>query len=567
MVKQAGVIMASHMGVQTFATERNSQVEVLIHFILEHLFINLQRQGEIKSAEIEMQHPYVSAISSDIWDHHINVSQLNGRQLEIWCQTTSYKGNGTGTPEPNKTYEVRETLVEGITIRQKFLSDNSKDYRSIHFTVGDSAYSYKWFMDLKTAVFDLSIYIGEKDYDIFGDIDSLFSGKHTEDQKKKSFEACLISNSKLGKILRSVVDALEIWWNKGAPLTSSLADLQGNIVKGNLEKINDQWRDFTKVKGEDIKGRTNALLFSEDPKEPDPLISKTAVKLLSRKPFLSASIDIISNWESFINFLQTHSQESTSLTEYIKKLWSLPLPQRLAIRRLLLRIHTKDSVSYIQDLNIEGITEHTVYSKDQTLEQTKKIAAQIEKDLVSNGIKTVQALVDQIRANGKRLLNQARWFEAKNGTELKPSFDYVETALEANNYSLVAPAKLRLNVTGYHGEISSENVRPYTNLKVAVNNSGRPLALLKAKFFRNQEFARRCKEEAFVGLTLQNTFVSDAFHSKGELPLIMYVDMAVDAIIPVYAIKRLIAFGWHPVFSIQELLLFLKKLETKNSEK
>jgi hypothetical protein len=554
------------MGVQTFATERNSQVELLIHFILEEYFNGLQAVGEIKELNIEMQRQYVSEIASDIWDHHISFIQSNGREIEIWCQTTCYKGNGTGVPEPNKTYEVRETLVEGLSIRQMFKNDATKDFRSIHFTVGDSAYTYKWFMELKASVFDKSIYIGTKGYDIFKDINALFSGNHTEISKRTVFKNCISSDTDLGHVIQGVLKELNSWWNIEAHKSSIIGNLQWGLIERQLIKLEGKWPDFTKVKGEDIKGRTNALIFAEEPATEYNLIRKTAVKLLAKNPFLSTAIEMTNDWNSFIIKFQEIASKSRSLEDLIALLWNYDLPQRLVLRRLLLRIHSMESVKYVQDVNIDGVTEHGIYSKDYNQDQVKKITEQILKNLKDNGISHANELIDQLKSIGKKLINQSRWFEAKNGTELKPSFDYVEIALEENGYYLITPSKAKLNVIGYHADISSENVRPYTNLKAIVNHQGNVLAIIKAKFFRAQEFPRRCKEEAFVGLTLRNTYKNGAFHEKTGIPLIMYVDMAVECAIPEHAIKRLICFGWHPVFSIQELISYLLAEEPRNDE-
>lgn len=555
--------MASHMGVQTFATERNSQVEFFIHLLLENFFIGLEQERSLTNVNIGMQKQYTSLIASDIWDHHITATQKNGRGIEVWCQTTCYKGNGTGLPEPNKTYEVRETLVEGLSIRQKFKTDKATDYRTIHFTVGDSAYTYKWFMDLKASVYDKSIYIGTSGYDIFQDIHQLFGGIHTETDKRQAFNDCLKHGSRLAQMTLNALNELKTWWNYGANQSSVLGNLQWDIIDKQITRSSAMLRDFTQVRGQNIKGRTNAIILSDDPSTEDLLIRKTAVKLLAKNPFLSIAIEIIAGWEEFIDDLQKYHNEETNMASFISRLWNIDIPRRLVVRRLLLRIHTRESVAYVQDLNIGGITEHNLYTKDHTEDQYKRIINQITQNLEANGINNIRDLISQIRANGKKLINQARWFEGKNGTELKPSFDYVELALEENGYRLVTPSKVGVNVRGYHAEISKENVRPYTNLKAVVSESGQVLCLIKAKFFRIQEFARRCKEEAFVGLTLLSSFENDEFSDKSSIPLVMFIDMPTNCTVPTHAIKRLMSFGWHPVFSIAELTKYMEELEAK----
>ncbi|HHU1968775.1 TPA: hypothetical protein ACUA66_004395, partial [Escherichia coli] len=162
--------MASHMGVQTLATIRNSNVELFIHFILLKFANNLKSKGDVISYKVEQQIKFYSDIANDIWDHKLTLLTNDNKSIEFWGQTTCYKGNARGVPEPNKTYEVRETLVEGLCIRQYFDERPYVDSRTIHFTVGDPRYTYKWFLDLKQSIFDKSIYIGEPNYDIFQDI-------------------------------------------------------------------------------------------------------------------------------------------------------------------------------------------------------------------------------------------------------------------------------------------------------------------------------------------------------------------------------------------------------------
>ncbi|MGL5470295.1 MAG: hypothetical protein ACRDCT_19230 [Shewanella sp.] len=549
--------MASHMGVQTFATERNSNVEFFVHYILEVFGNLLKKNGDLTSFELGAQRQYSSEIASDVWDHYFVGVQRNGRKLELWCQTTCYKGNGKGTPEPNKIYEVRETLVEGISIRKYFSEKPEVDYRSIHFTVGDKRYTYQWFLELKSAAYDKSIYIGVPEYDIFSDIAATLGSAFTEDDKKKSLSDCVNNNAVLGDYIKKAIRDLNVWWSDEGHKKSSLADLQWALVATEFNDNDGKWPDLYAVKGSNIKGRVNASIFEENFDENDPLISKTAIKLLDKNPFLQSAIDITSNWAGFFDGVRQVAKSSTDIMSFLENLWSTPLPKRLIIRRLLLRIHTNESVAYVQDRDIKGVSEHNIYSGDHSALQVNSICEQILGQLQAVGILSIDAVVERIVANGKRLINQARWFEAKNGTELKPSFSYVELSLIQAGYKVVSPAAAGIRAIGYHSEISSENVKPYTNLKVVKDASGKIVCVLKAKFFRIQEFPRRCKEEAFVGLSLKYHWSGKTFSKRFTPPLIMYVDMASDCVPPAHAIKRLMSFGWQVVFSTEQLIKIL----------
>lgn len=550
--------MASHMGVQTIATARNSDVEFFVHFILEEFFFDLQKQGKLTNTTIESQKQFVSEIASDVWDHFVSATQTNGRVIEIWCQTTCYKGNGTGSPEPNKTYEVRETLVEGLSIRKLFKENPQKDYRSIHFTVGDSRYTYQWFLELKAAAYDKSIYIGQSNYDIFSDISGVLAGTYTESTKALSLKSCAKGTSVLGGYIRRTLINLDDWWNAQNHEKSQLADSQWELIASEFHSASKAWPDFPRVRGQNIKGRTNEAIFSEEMDLSDPLIPKTAAKILKKNPFLSSAIQTLASWERFSADIEFSAKQSTTLFAYIEKLWASPLPQRLVIRRLLLRIHSLESVAYVQDRDVTGVTEHNIYSGEHNSEQTRKICAQIVSNLNAQNIHVAQDVAIAIETRGKRLINQSRWFEAKNGTELKPSFDYVQLALEEAGYRADTPSKVGFRAIGYHSEIASNNVRPYTNLKIIKNPAGEVVCLLKAKFFRSPEFPRRCKEEAFVGLTLKYRYANNAFSKRLDIPLVMFIDMASDCTPPIYSVKRLISFGWHVVFSTDELISYLQ---------
>ncbi len=558
--------MPSHMGVQTFATARNSQVEYLVHFILEEFFTSLEVQGQVKDVAVETQRRYSSEIASDIWDHYVTAKQADGFPIEVWCQTTCYKGNGTGKPEPNKTYEVRETLVEGLSIREHFQSDSSRDSRSIHFTVGDSRYTYQWFMGLKSAIFDKSIYIGESDYDIFDDIRAVLESTLTEEDRTLVFRRIAQEDCLLGRKIKGTMETLTIWWvDEGHP-ESKLANSQWELIYSHYCSNSTSWPDLNLIRGQDIKGRTNNAVFGDEGTDSDPLIPLTAAKLLHRNPFLASAMLALGSWKDYVDAIANKIGTTSSLYECLVSLWNSSLPERLVIRRLLVRIHSEEYVAYIQDRDIQGITEHNLYNGEHSSFQVSEVCGQIEENLVNVGIDTPQKLIFALNERGKRILNSARWFEAKNGTQLKPSFDYAQLAVEKAGYMVKRPSEVQFRTIGYHSEITNETVRPYTNLKAILSPTGKPICLLKAKFFREQEFPRRCKEEAFVGLTLKYKLSNGQFAKRFDVPIVMLVDMASNFSPPTYAVKRLISFGWHVVFSTEELLSFLDSQVALNSE-
>lgn len=544
--------MASHMGVQTLATIRNSNVELFIHFILLKFANKLKSKGDIISYKVEQQVKFYSDIANDIWDHKVSLLTNDNKAIEFWGQTTCYKGNARGVPEPNKTYEVRETLVEGLCIRQYFDERPLVDSRTIHFTVGDPRYTYKWFLDLKKSIFDKSIYIGEPNYDIFQDIHVLFDNEFTEEGKLKVFENMITQNNILSHYINKTIDHLINWYQNDKYQESYLAKLQWGLIK---KRINSRTSNYiSPPQGMNIKGKVNALVTSIDGNTTDSLIRETAIILLSKNPFLKTSLQIVSEWDYYTESLFSLAHQFSSLYEFIIELWSSKLPERLVIRRILLRLRSDDFISYIQDTDIVGITEHNIYNGDHTHDQTNQICSNILISLSEMMISSPLELATLISKKGKSIVNAARWFEAKNGTELKPSFDYILLYLINNGYTVHTPASCGINTTGYHAQLTNETVRPYTNLKIIKDKNGKIVCLLKAKFFREQEFARRCKEEAFVGLTITNRLNGNDFVNRLTFPLIMFIDMPSECTPTEYSLNRLIDFGWEIAFSPDELL-------------
>lgn len=137
--------MSSQRSVQAYATTRNRNVEVLIDFILQTFVLRLHRAGALEAAaEPVLQKRFQRDDCSDIFDHYVDLAMSapagdHAGRLQLWGQTTSYKGHTGGTRESNKTYEIRETLVEALGLR-RWLQEERAQFRTIHFTVGPADY-------------------------------------------------------------------------------------------------------------------------------------------------------------------------------------------------------------------------------------------------------------------------------------------------------------------------------------------------------------------------------------------------------------------------------------------
>jgi len=292
--------------------------------------------------------------------------------------------------------------------------------------------------------------------------------------------------------------------------------------------------------------------------------------LARKKPFLQVAMEAEANWDAWSQASFGVPHASADLASYVNHLWQAEEPARAVNRRLLLRIHTDESIHYIQDVGIEGISEHNLYSGDHSPDQATQIVEQIVSSCEATGVSTPEALYRRLRGNtARQLLRAARRFEVRNGTWTKQSFFYVEEALMATGrYSLEAPSRTSIaRPLAYHHAFGDATVRSYTNLRVVVDKKTKqPLAIIKAKFFREPEFPRRVKEEAYVGLTIKYEYEDGVFRQRYEdIPLIMFVDMARSLHPPEYAVRRLVTAGWDVFFSIDELRGYLDQLPRRRA--
>lgn len=557
--------MQKQLSVQAFATQRNGQVELLMDYILGLFLKELINKKIISSySEPTLQKRFTSDDCSDVFDHYFELTPINEKgKIQFWLQTTCYKGNELGDPEPNKTYEIRETLIEALGLRSRLI-DSKQKFRTIHFTVGSTEYTYPWFIDAKNNAFDLSIYTGglcgEKD--LFDVLEDLLKNTTAEFEVVAAFEKA-VGDKELGlsTFVVSVVNKLLNWYLEGMP-KSKMADEQANLLTEIREKEMIEVRqsiEWSKQGGENIKGRAIEMLQGSDIK--DPLLVRTLQQLLDNKPFLKVGIDASSDWEHWQN-KYIPKPSTSNLSQYLMSLWTVGTEAKLVIRRLLIRMHTGDGVRYPSDLYVRGISEHNLYGGNHTEAQVSEIIDRLITRYSELGINDANLLYQLISSGqGKLLLKDSIRLESYNGTSLKPSFTYVELALSPK-YRLTSFIEAKLpQPTAYHSRFGNSRVDPYSNLKVVtLSTNSKPIALIKSKYFRKQEFPRRAKEEAYVGFTTKYDYINEKFIEKYPgLPMIMFVDMDKDLIPQEYAVTRLATSGWVVIFSIDHLLEYLAK--------
>ncbi len=546
--------MASHMTSQVGATKRNTQAELFVDQLLKMYCEQLKERGLIKNINVITQAPYKSEIASDIWDHKVTFHDNNiGKDIEFWCQTTCYKGHGDiKKREPNKSYEVKETLVEAISLR-KLIEQENKIVRTIHFTVGDVNYTYGWFKSLKEKSFDLSIYLDTKETNIFNTLNASIGNSKIEFQIKKAILNLIDTNFEFKDLLSSSIKIINNWHINDLLPIQTAAQEQWNIVKRNKLEVPIKDIIHNSVKsGLDIK--LQATLAIQKGSSNDDILEETVENLLSKKPALKKLYYAKNNWDDYSSTVRNICHKHDDLYGAIKNLW-INTKLKEVYRRMLLRVHTNQGVDYIQDIDINGISEHNLYTGKHTEIQVKKLCNYIVKNFQNNDIITLEELSTLMtNQHAKKLVRDCLWFEARNGTTLKPSFEYICLKLRELGYITKKPKNINELLIGYHAYLTTETVKAYQNFMGIYDANDNLVAILKGKFFSKAEFPRRCKEESFTGITIQNNFKNGVFTKRHNLPIIMFIDMAIDFTPPEYSLKRLAYFGWTIAFNENEVI-------------
>ena len=563
--------MPTYMNAQKIATKRNALAEMLVDFILQKFAEKLYIEGLItENVEPETQVDFIRDDCSDCFDHFLvlklsHTAPYQNRTLELWGQTTCYKGNPSGKPESNKTYEIRETLAEALTLR-KWLKRENKFFRTFHFTLGPANYTYGWFKTAKENAFDLSLYpTTENGVDIFDLILSLADGITYQYEFTEKLESIMEdADSVLYRYINNAIQSLYEYFIQGIPVCE-MADLQAELLQSideHTAEICSNCIDESHNSGMNIKGRAVSLLSGCE--IDDPVLMATLQRLLNNNPFLDEALTALSDWDNWANEAFNIPEINENLHSYISALWSNSTTKKYVIRRLLIRSYTNHGINYIQDLDIDGLDEHNLYSGTPSDEQLARITDYLMPLYITNGFNTTGKLCGVLSGHSaKNIVNSSLKFEGINGTNLKPSFYYLEEFLKPE-YDLrsFSETSLQSPIAYYNSFAPDLTVKPYDNLKVICHHdSNRVIAIVKGKFFRKQEFPRRAKEEAYVGITTKYDLVGDDFKlAYPGLPLIMFIDMQDNWTPPAFALRRLINYGWHPFFELEKLKRFLDSL-------
>ena len=545
------------MDTQKLASQRNTRAELVTEFILAQAMETLLLSGTIDGVvNSESQKLYESGICRDVWDHYLCVSLPGSPEtIEIWAQTTCYKGHGGGQTEPNKTYEVRETLTEAISLRATWPSGRCKP-RLLHVTYGDPDYTYPWFRPAKASVFDLSVFVnlpGKDVYDAIADVAKV-SATQGDFLRNLSQVRADPTNPPLGKALVDAIQAVVNWCDAGYP-TQKMGERQAELISP--PSVDALRSLMTRATGSGLKQK--ALKGISDPASvSDPVLESSIKAVLQKKPFLEHARDQLTHWSAFMTEVRSCVGTTKDMNRALTALWMhRDDAVRSSLRRILLRVHTSQGVDYAADFGVHGVSEHNLYGGTPSQVQLDSLMAELERRLSAGGISDPQGLVAAIDKRGAGVLAQLLAYETKNGTVNRFSFEYVTAFLEAYGYQVLSPKEAGILLVGYHAELTGKRVGAYTNFVVVRTRQGKALAILKTKAFSEAEFDRRCKEEGYVGLTLSHQLRSGTFTARQGLSLVMCIDMPSGFSPPPYSVAKLEAMGWSVAFGPHDLMSLL----------
>lgn len=553
-----GTAMQTFKKTNTYASKRNTQAELFIHFLLHKFLTDEEVKQKIYNAKIMKQKPYTDDTASDIWDHFIELNRKNENKIfEIWAQTTCYKGSAKGKKEPNKTYEIRETLIEALSVRKRS-SQKDVTLRTIHFTVGSGEYVYDWFKVAKENTFDLSLFLQLEDDDIFVELHKFLGHIQLEVQVNNALDKLYSYENPLQKVMIETIAKLKEWFLFNNAPETPLAKLQANLLtegledaEGNMSKI----LTTSKNAGQNIKKKVTNPKISQT--ETDEVLEGAIQKNISANPFISSADTVVENWEKFIKLIAASAQNNGSVSEFLKTLWDSNEVEIPVIRRLILRAGNLDEDNYIQDFQVVGVTEHNVYTNK--FDEITTLAI-IDEILEKSQLRNINDYAAALTSNSsKSKLKSMIKFERQNGTKVTPSSDYACNFLRNEGFLIEKLSSFGDYAHGFHGSFDGNEgkVKAYTNLFVVFDKNFKEKAFLKAKYFSENEFPRRCKEEGYIGLTVKYMLSGSTFSNRLKVPLLMYIDMPENFSPPEFALRRLISCGWHPIFRMSEALCII----------
>lgn len=563
---------------RSYSNIRNERVELLVHYALSS--INQKEWFGERRFRIGPS-GFCTEFDHIIKDHMRNLIFLG--------QTTCYKERGVDGGEPNKTYEMRETLMEYLLVHVNLLFGESEinidNTRFFHIIFGDPSYSYSYFHKIRSKCYDLNIviYPSQGIEELYNSLEQILPEDILYDQsyaltKIKSIyisKKIPIINETILNIVTKFNEYLEIGYPRSITAQiqeKAICDLakERNPTAIKTVKNLQPGMGIKKLYLKAAKGDINS--YGDG-------IRRVVEYIFSARPFLPEAKKALEKgkvgWREYIDSLLVYSNidVDTPIFNVLYNLWNIEnAMKRELIRRIIIKlpgIVTGRGIAYPQDIPVRGVTEHNLYKKIFNNNKTKELIDYLLNIYISADIISTRMLIQNIKNYGRPIIKKGFDYDVKNGTVIKPVRHYVVQALKKEGYKIRKQKEaLGSTIKGYHGELFDVNIRSFTSIEIICTEKGLPIAMLKAKYFRPQEFDRRVKEEGFTSFTSSFNVVKEKdeiiLRRKLEkLPRIMFIDTEPNWTPDPEPVKQLIRMGWDVFFKISDLIKYLESIKQK----
>jgi hypothetical protein len=511
------------------------------------------------------------------------------RGIALIGQTTCYKERGVSGGEPNKTYEMRETLMEFLLVHVNLMFGEcdlkTQNIRFFHVMFGDPSYSYSYFHRIRSKCYDLNVVFHPPEgvERLYTALESVLPERLLGDQTCALAALDEAIKSKKAPIVNQAVstikDSFAKYFEADFP-QSYEGRIQAEAIRNLAEERNSKALTVSEnlVAGIGIKQLyLEAARGAVESKGSD--IKKVVDVVFEKRKFLpeakKALGDEPRHWAKYVVEVMKISgvNDRDSLKRALRNLWDTnDVGRRELVRRVLIKLPGAVSgrgTAYPQDIPIKGVTEHNLYGKVFDEHTTDKLIEYLLAKFKDAKVKSCQDLRTALQSFGRPLVKSSFDYDVENGTVIRPVQYYVIQRLAENGYSIGKQKEiLGSTIKGYHEKLFDIDIGPFNSIEVISDEEKQPVTLFKAKYFRSQEFDRRVKEEGFISFTsaFEVTRQSDklVLRRRSQLPFVMFIDMDRGWTPEPEPIKQLIRMGWDVFFRINDLLDFLKSLKKRS---
>lgn len=511
------------------------------------------------------------------FDHKVDINNLI-----LLGQTTCYKEKGTDGGEPNKTYEMRETLMEYLLAYLNLLEQYSGItpdlIRLFHVIIGDPDYSYSYFHIIRSKTYDLNIVVNlaSGSEDLYDSLEKALPEETLRDSKSisQSLERALKESASIATAIKTIAEELSSFEKHEFP-----SSLVGKTQRDALIRLVTSRKALFHMHKRSYKGaaikREYLAAAKGNASECSPEIRAVVQKIFLLRPFLpEAKVALSGGSAGWKNYVDSHlmiPDFNIPLKQTLIGLWNIdPNGVREVVRRVIVKLPgevSQEGTLYPQDIPVRGVNEHNLYGNTFPYSITEEIIDFLLKGYHEVNVASTEKFYSEFVARGRGIVKTGFDYDIQNGTVIKPSLYYLQNELKKHGYQIQKPMEvLRERITGYIGKLFEVNGGAFNSFSVICSKKGIALALFKSKYFRPQEFDRRVKEEGFVSFTSmfqvrENDGKTILEPHLPNLPRVLFIDTDDDWEPNKNAVEQLFLLGWDVFFNIKEMMEFLVSLE------